>query len=224
MFEGDSINRNTMEIGKRFGRLIVLERVDDAVSKNGRHRARYLCKCDCGNEKITYGENLTGGKTLSCGCLQRERASNASIKHGDTDSRLYNVWSAMKRRCYNSSVPEYSRYGGRGITVCDEWRDDYSAFKKWAIEAGYDENVPRGECTIDRINVDGNYEPSNCRWITQKEQMNNVSYNHIIEYNGESHTVAEWAEIYDIPYSMLLQRLNYFGYSVEDALTKPRKH
>lgn len=107
--------------------------------------------------------------------------------------------------------------------MCDEWRDDYSSFKEWSIGNGYDENARRGQCTIDRIDVNGNYEPHNCRWVDQKSQMNNVSYNHIVEYEGEKHTVAELADRYNIPYSRLLQRLNRYGYSVEDAITKPVK-
>lgn len=190
------------------------------VDKSGKMRTSYRCACDCGREKIVDGTNLSSGKTLSCGCLQKEMASRSNKTHGDTDSRLYNVWSAIKRRCYNSTVPEYHRYGGRGITMCDDWKNDYSKFREWALATGYNYDAPRGECTIDRINTDGNYEPSNCRWTTQKEQMNNVSYNHYEEYNGEKHTIAEWADIYDIPYSLLFNRINRYGYKIEEALNK----
>ncbi len=108
--------------------------------------------------------------------------------------------------------------------MCDEWRDNYSACRDWAVANGYGENAYRGQCTIDRIDVDGNYEPQNCRWVDQKTQMNNVSYNHIIEYNGKSMTLAELADEYKMPYSMLIQRLNRYGYSIEDALTKQSKN
>lgn len=204
--------------GRKFGSLTVLGMAEDACSPNGRVRRRWNCVCDCGTEKTVYGENLTGGKTLSCGCLQRKRASQVRTKHGGTDSRLYGVWCAMKRRCYSLDVPEYHRYGGRGIVVCDEWKNDYSSFAEWAIQNGYDDSAKRGECTLDRINNDGPYSPDNCRWITQQEQMNNVSYNHICEYNGESHTVAEWARLYNMPYNKLLQRLLRYGYDIEKAL------
>ena len=210
--------------GDRFYKLTVVTRIEDSVSEKGRHRSRYLCKCDWGKEKIVFGENLTGGKTKSCGCFQKEQASKANTTHGDTDSRLYNVWSAMKRRCFNSEVPEYHLYGGRGITMCDDWRDNYGSFRNWAYANGYDANAKRGDCTIDRIDVNGNYEPSNCRWVSQKAQMNNVSYNHLIEYNGEKHTVAEWADIYNMPYARLSQRITKYGYSFEEAISKPIKH
>lgn len=205
--------------GKRFGRLIVLNR-SDVVTKDGRRRTAWNCKCDCGNTKVVLADNLKMNKTTSCGCFQKERASDALIKHGDTDSRLYNVWSAMKRRCFNKDVPEYSLYGGRGITMCDEWRDDYSSFKKWAVDNGYDYNAPRGKCTIDRIDVNGNYSPDNCRWVDQKTQMNNVTYNHIVEYKGKTYTVKELSDETGISYDKLLQRINRYGYTVEDAVEK----
>lgn len=211
---------NKVEVGKRFGRLTTLERVDDAVSANGRRRSRWLCQCDCGNKKIVFAENLTGGKTESCGCLQKERASFTNASHGDTDSKLYNVWCAMKRRCYNPRVKEYPLYGGRGITVCDEWRENYASFMDWSINNGYDKTLPRGKCTLDRIDNNGNYSPDNCRWVDQKTQMNNVGYNHYETYEGETHTIAEWADLYNIPYAKLLQRLTRYGYDIGKALNK----
>ena len=167
--------------------------------------------------KVIIGEALSRGLTLSCGCLQKERVRQSRMKHGDTDSRLYNVWCAMKRRCLNQNVPEYPLYGGRGISVCDAWME-YSNFADWSIETGYDPNAKRGRCTLDRIDVNGDYCPENCRWVTQQEQMNNVRYNHRETYNGESRTVAEWARLYNIPYSKLSQRLNRYGYDIEQAL------
>lgn len=204
--------------GQKFGRLTVVSQAESVYRKNGKPRRRWNCICDCGTERTIYGESLTRGLTLSCGCLQKERASECITTHGETDSRLYGVWCAMKRRCYNPNVPEYHRYGGRGIVICDTWREDYMAFSRWARESGYDESACRGECTLDRIDNDGPYSPDNCRWVTQSEQMNNVSYNRILEYNGEVHTVAEWAKIYDMPYGKLLQRLNRYGYSIQQAL------
>jgi len=205
--------------GRRFGNLTVIERSDDYIQPNGRRRARWLCLCDCGNTKTIIGESLRGGKTLSCGCLQKKRAAESRTKHGDTDSRLYNVWCAMKRRCNNSSVPEYKNYGGRGIKVCDEWNADYSAFKGWAYASGYDPKLPRGQCTIDRIDVNGDYEPSNCRWVTQKQQMNNVRHNVHIEHNGETHTPSEWAEMYGMNYSTFKNRILQYGYTFDEAVS-----
>ena len=207
--------------GRRFGSLTVIRRSEDYVQGNGRRRAKWLCLCDCGTEKEIIGENLRCGKTLSCGCFQKKKASDSLTKHGETDTRLYNVWCAMKRRCNNSSVPEYKNYGGRGIKVCDEWNREYGEFKEWALREGYDDNLPRGVCTLDRIDVNGNYEPDNCRWVTQKHQMNNVRYNVNIEYGGCNHTLAEWANIFGIKYATLRERIFNYGYTFEEAVTKP---
>lgn len=207
-------------VGERFGRLTVIAPAEDFIRKDGRHRARWLCRCDCGNEKVVYGENLTRNVTKSCGCLQKERASETKTVHGDTDSRLYGVWCAIKRRCFNEEDPAYHRYGGRGIIMCEEWKNDYSSFREWALNHGYDINALRGECTIDRIDNDKGYYPDNCRWTDQKTQMSNVSYNHYETYNGETHTIAEWARKYNMPYSKLFQRVSYYGYTMEEALNK----
>ena len=122
--------------------------------------------------------------------------------HGDTTSRLYSIWAGMKSRCFNPNIHSYKHYGGRGITVCDEWKNSYIDFKKWALENGYDESL-----TLDRIDVNGNYEPSNCRWATQKQQARNTRFNNIIELNGESHCISEWAEILGIGNGLILHRV-----------------
>lgn len=124
----------------------------------------------------------------------------------------------MKSRCNNPNTPEYHRYGGRGITVCKEWENSYIEFRDWAYDNGYNPNLPRGVCTIDRIDNDKGYCPENCRWVSQKEQMNNVSYNHYETLNGETHTLAEWAKIYNVPYYQIINRLRN-GYDIESALT-----
>lgn len=146
--------------GQRFGRLTIIERGPNSPSGS----ARWRCKCDCGNETLSSAAALRSGHTRSCGCLGLEHATQAKIKHGETHERLYDVWAAMKRRCDNPNVDAYKYYGGKGIKVCDEWHDDYAKFKAWALAHGY---AP--ELTIDRIDPDGNYEPSNCRWITFAE-------------------------------------------------------
>lgn len=138
--------------GKRFGRLVVVERAPNI----GRYTA-WRCVCDCGNEIVTKGNSLQQGKTQSCGCIWRENHAKIHKTHGKSKTRLYRVWSDMKRRCRNKKRDDYRLYGGRGIRVCDEWSESYEAFEKWALENGYDESAPYGVCTLDRIDVNGNY-------------------------------------------------------------------
>ena len=126
----------------------------------------------------------------------------------------------MKRRCFTKTNANYPRYGGRGITMCDDWKNDFVNFYNWAIENGYDENAKRGECTIDRIDVNGDYKPSNCRWIDFDSQQNNRRTNIFLEYNGERHTMKEWSKILNIPYYVIQSR-HLKNWTDEDVLTKP---
>lgn len=155
--------------GLRYGRLVAIKRVGTK-----HHEAAWLCKCDCGNETVVTGGNLTTGITKSCGCLQRENGvkTGRMIIHGGTNTRLHGVWVGMMHRCYTKSSGSYENYGARGITVCDEWHD-FDVFREWAIKTGYDPDAPRGKCTIDRIDNDGNYCPENCRWVDMKVQRHN---------------------------------------------------
>ena len=186
--------------GKRFGKLRVIE---EAERRN--KCITWKCICDCGNILNVSSSNLKSNKTKSCGCYQKQRTKEANIKHGDTRTRLFMILQAMKARCYNPNNNRYYRYGARGICICDEWLDKengYLNFKKWALNNGYSDTL-----TIDRINVDGNYEPANCKWSTNKEQSNNRSTNRFIEYNGQRKTIAEWSEITGIPQHRIWNRL-----------------
>lgn len=159
--------------GVRFGRLVVKDRDNDYISPTGKHHVKWLCQCDCGNEISVDVCQLNSGKTKSCGCLKNEVCERGNVTHGGRYDRLYKVWSNMKNRCYNKNSADYKYYGARGISLCDEWRNDYQSFKNWAYSAGYDDNAQKGKCTIDRIDVNGNYEPGNCRWVDMSIQAAN---------------------------------------------------
>lgn len=156
--------------GMQFGFLTVLN-LDKVTGEGNRKRYYYKCRCKCGKEKLVRYDALLRGDTKSCGCWVSENPTY--YKHGFSRTRLYRVFRDMKTRCYNKNSPDYKSYGAKGVKICDEWLNNYLSFKKWAEENGYDENAPKGQCTIDRINVEGIYEPSNCRWITISEQNRN---------------------------------------------------
>lgn len=193
--------------GQKFDKLTVLEKFG---SDNHRH-ALWRCVCECGNEKIVRGTHLKNEKIRSCGCLLK----NKKYKHGMSRTRIYKVWEHIKFRCYNKKSCNYKNYGGRGIEICDEWKNDFYSFHNWAIKNGY-----RDDLTIDRINNNGNYEPSNCRWITPKEQANNRRSNTYINYNKETHTLTQWAEKLNMKPTTLLARLKK-GWSIEKTLSTP---
>lgn len=214
------MKKNNDLVGKTFGRLTVIKRI--GTSKN--RAIQWLCKCSCGNEHIVITNYLIHGIIKSCGCLQKEELSKRATKHHLRNSRLYGVWANIKQRCYNPKNSHYNVYGERGIEMCDEWKNDFFSFYKWALKNGYDENAKYGKCTIDRIDNDGNYEPSNCRWISSKEQSLNTSRNHYLELNGEKHTAYEWSVITGIRLSTILQRINKYHWTIQRALTeKPFK-
>lgn len=208
--------------GEKFGRLTAIK----FVGTNKEKRAMWECKCECGARVTVCGKSLRSGNTKSCGCYNIEASTNRIVsinrKHGKTDTKLFRIWSGMKTRCYNKNAVNYSDYGGRGITVCDEWLKDFESFYEWSIDNGYFECSSRKECTLDRIDVNGNYCPENCRWVNMKKQQNNKRSNRIIEFNGESHTVAEWADIIGMSQDVLLSRLNSNTYTIERALTEPK--
>ena len=178
----------------------------------------WLCCCDCGSSVVVVSGNLRSGNTISCGCVSKELSIKRNTTHGRCGTRLYTEWLCMKHRCYNQKNKSFVYYGGRGITVCDEWKNDFQAFYDWAMQNGYTDNL-----TIDRKDVNGNYEPSNCRWITTQEQMNNKRNNHLLTYNGKIQTMKQWSNETGISYYVIRSRINTYGWSVERALTTPAR-
>jgi len=189
--------------GQRFTNLTVIKRV-----KNGKNNhSRWLCKCDCGNYKEVFGFNLLRQGTKSCGCQTANFISKATSKKKNLNQRIYNIYCKIKGRCYNRRNPAYKNYGGRGIKMCDKWLDKESGFMNfynWAIQNNY-----RNDLTIDRINVNGDYEPDNCRWATPKEQSNNRRNNHMITYKGKEYTVSQLSEYLDIKVTTLHWRITH---------------
>lgn len=163
--------------GKKFGRLTALK----YFKKEGKRAMYWECLCECGNSTVVRGDYLHR-KNISCGCLMKEpKGPNLGrLIHGDSHKRMWKLWKGIKRRCYNSEAKEYKNYGGRGIKMCEDWFNDFKAFEKWALLNNYDDHL-----TIDRINVNGNYEPLNCRWITITEQKRNTQKTLFVELNGE---------------------------------------
>lgn len=170
--------------------------------------AMWKCKCKCGTIAVVSGQSLRNGRSGSCGCLNREIHRNLlaqknrdNVKHGGFGTRLYRIWCGMKNRCYNPNEPNYKRYGAKGITVCDEWKDNFEAFRKWALNNGYQDDL-----SIDRKDGKSGYSPDNCRWATSKEQNNNLSTNIFITFKEKNLTAKQWSEEMGIPYKTVLER------------------
>lgn len=200
--------------GQRFGKLTVISKDEDYIRPSGKREHRYLCRCECGREVTVIKSNLIRN-TRSCGCLKGKYISASKITHGMSNSRLYQIWQNMKNRCYNPNVDRYNRYGGRGIKVCDEWKDNFQTFYEWSMNHGYSDNL-----SIDRKDVNGNYTPDNCRWISMDKQADNKSNSRIFEYNGEAHTVSEWSKILDISRDIIWNRIKR-GWDIERVFTQP---
>lgn len=171
--------------GQVFGRLEVISRAKNDKWGN----AQWLCKCSCGKEKIVRGRTLMTGMTKSCGCLlseeSKERMKKIATKHGKSNLRINKTYRSMKDRCCNPNCRDYKNYGGRGITICKEWLDNFMNFYNWAMATGYSDNL-----TIERINVNGNYEPSNCTWIPKEEQAQNQRKSRKVQIDGKSYTTV----------------------------------
>lgn len=195
---GSKYQNNNIDItNQRFGRLVAVKKVGVAS---------WLCKCDCGNEITVFYSNLAHGLQKSCGCLReecKEQFAKSAKKHGDHSTVLYRRYCAIKQRCYNPNNHAYHRYGGRGITMCDEWRNSFEAFRDWAYANGYDEN---DELTIDRINNNEGYSPENCRFATKKEQSLNRERSVVCEYKGVKYTSWDFATKFGIGTSFVYKR------------------
>ena len=200
-------------VGSKFGRLTVCAIKQCENSK----RNLLQCQCECGNTTFVSRCDLVSGKTKSCGCLRKETTAIMRKTHGQSNSRLYRIWNAMKERCQCTTNIQYKDYGGRGIAVCDEWKNSFESFSNWALSNGYADNL-----TIDRIDTNDNYCPENCKWSTEKEQNSNKRNNHILSYNGKSQTIQQWSEETGICFTTILYRVNH-GWPIERALTQKPK-
>ena len=197
--------------GKKFGKLEVI-----GVHDTGSRKTYYVCQCDCGNVKVVRADSLISGATKSCGCIKNEQDKTNltdNHRHKMSGTRIYETWQDMKRRCYNKQNVRYNRYGGRGIKVCEEWLNNFQSFYDWAISNGYSDDL-----TIDRIDNDGNYEPSNCRWSTVKEQCNNRSSNINITIGNATKSLMCWCEIFNVDYKKVYARYKRNGYEGIDRL------
>ena len=188
--------------GQRFGRLIVLSRESGS---------KWKCLCDCGNEIIASGSNLKSGNTTSCGCYAKECIGKVNLIHGGSNSSLFSVWADMRSRCTNNNRKCYKYYGGRGIKVCTEW-EDFENFRKWSLENGYEPGL-----SIDRIDVNGDYCPDNCRWATKEIQANNTRVNVYLTISGETLTAAQWSKKYGLCESTVCWRHRH-GWSDEECV------
>lgn len=208
--------------GKRYGRLVVIKL--DHIQKQpcGRNERHYLCKCDCGNNKVVRACSLRSGNTTSCGCYQKELLTQRQSTHKMSKTPLYKAWCNMKMRCTNPNYTDYYDYGGRGISVCEEWQS-FDNFKEWAFKNGYKDEKKNGKnlLSLDRIDVNGNYCPENCRWATYSQQANNKRNTRRFYFDGQYLTAREWSVITGINYGTLVRRLHKPSWTIERALTEP---
>lgn len=203
----EKINNDLSWVGQRFGKYTVIGfRYVEGVWC-------WECQCDCGNVKILKPHLLKTGHTKSCGCYRKSKKVCNNFKHGASDTKLFGVWTTMKNRCYNINQKNYANYGGRGITVCKEWRESYLAFQTWAITNGYREGL-----MIDRIDNNGEYAPENCRWTTREVQNRNKRSNIQVTFNGRTMVLKDWAREQGISYSTVQNRIKRQGKTPIEAL------
>jgi len=198
--------------GKRFGSLLVVEYAGIVKFASG-GKSSWKCQCDCGNHVVVLGSSLTSGNTSSCGCVAKQMNIIRCSTHGMSGTRVYRIWRAMHTRCSNKNSSGYDAWGGRGIKVCDRWQK----FETFFADMG---DCPAG-MSIDRINNNGDYEPSNCRWATRSEQGRNTRATRFIEFNGQKKCLIDWADSIGIDQSSLRERLDKWPLSA--ALTTPKR-
>jgi len=197
-------SKDMVNIGEKYGRLTVI-----SFEQQRGEKAKAICLCACGNKTSVVLKNLSTGNTKSCGCYR----NTFKRTHGLSGHKLKHIWLAMKSRCYNPKNQRYNNYGARGVEVCDSWRDDYVNFYNWAISSGYKNGL-----TIDRCDVNGNYDPSNCKWSTYAQQASNTTRNRYHTVDGVTKHLNAWARFYGITPSSLRKRMRVNGYSFEMAL------
>lgn len=185
-------------VGHRYGRLTVLR-----YSHTLKEASWWVCVCDCGNEKTIRSNSLRTNNTTSCGCLHKEKLVENSTKHGFSKERLYRTWIDIKSRCFSPNTGYYSEYGGRGITMCAEWREDFVAFREWAMSNGY-----RDDLTIERLDVDGGYAPHNCTWIPMSSQSINRRATRFVDFRDLTMTAIEFSKAFQINHHAVLRGIN----------------
>ena len=194
-------------VGEKFGYLTVID-----IERRENNKIYWKCQCDCGNISIVQGRKLRDGITKSCGCKRTELLRTRKTVHGCNGERLYTIWKGMHQRCNNANNPGFCNYGGRCITICEEWQTDYLSFRKWAFNNGYQPDL-----TIERKNVNGPYSPDNCTWITLKEQATNRRTSHYIVVKGEKMTITQASKKYGVPRHTISQRIKRLGWDEESA-------
>ena len=203
-----------IKIGKRFGRLLVVG-TKSIELYSGKNRIFWPCYCNCGNSVIVLADALISKRSRSCGCLHRETAQKVNFKHGGYNHILYNTWVNMKRRCSDPKIPNYHRYGGRGIKVCHRWK----SFKLFLLD------LPKGwkpGLTLDRKNNDGNYTKSNVKWSTQRQQCNNFGRNKMVTMKGKTMSLKMWCRKLRKRYGLVQSRITTLGWGIEDAFFRPK--
>lgn len=206
---------NTILPGQKYGRLMTVSPLENSSE------SKWICLCECGREVSVRGSNLRRGHTKSCGCLHDElssqRLSAQNSTHGKSKTRLYRIWTDMRKRCNNANHWAFNLYGGRGITVCDEWCS-FSAFAAWSENNGYSDTL-----TIDRIDNDIGYSLENCRWVTRTVQANNRSIVNHYSLNGTDYTLRQLCDLSGLSYRCLRSLIHQYGMSIEEAVSKPRR-